>query len=132
MELLFNFLKSTMLATLVFWGIIFTEQFTLEMLPFVFLSVLPIFIVCIIAITFTIRPFFWVMETEVFDRKSVFRKVFPFYSMICFAICIYGILMSSNAIYFIAFFSASFISTSQSWVWFTKEANTENNQEQLN
>lgn len=124
MNLLINFWKSTVLATLIFWSIIFTEQFALDMLPFVFLSIILIFVVCIIVITLTIRPFFWVMETEVFNRKSVFRTVFPFYCILCFGLCITGILISNHEIYFIAFLTALFIGTSQSWVWFSQEIMT--------
>lgn len=121
MELLINFWKSTLLATIAFWSIIFSDQFAWDMLPFVLISIIPIFVFCVITITLTIRPFFWVMKTEVFDKKAVFRTVFPYYSILCFAFCMWGIMISNNQIYFIAFFTSAFISTSQSWVWFTEE-----------
>ena len=121
MSLFLNFWKSTVLATFIFWLIIFTERFEVEMLAIVFISAIPIFICCVVTIAITICPFFWLYETEVFDKKSVFRTFFPFYSIIFLGLCIYGILVSNFEIYMIAFFTASFITTSQSWIWFTKD-----------
>lgn len=121
MSLLHNFWKSTLLATFIFWIIILTERVDTVTLALAFISIIPIFICCVVTITFTIYPFFWWFETEDFDKKSVFRNYFPFYCIIFFGLCSYCILGSNFEIYTIAFCTASFITTIQSWIWFTKD-----------
>lgn len=119
MSILLNFCKSTLLASLVFWLIIFTEHLEIEILIFIVISVIPVFVCCTITITLTIYPFFRWCDNNL-DKEEVFKTYFPFYGIVHFSICIYIILMSNFEIYVVAFLAASFITTSQSWIWFTK------------
>jgi len=67
--------------------------------------------------------FVWWFETQVFDKAAVAKTYFPFYGIIFFGLCMFGIVVSNFEIYFVAFYSASFFTTSQSWVWFVKAKN---------
>lgn len=116
-----NLKKSILLATCVFWLIAFTEEFNFYLILLVFLSMIPIAICCSIVIIFTIVPFFLISEGRKLNKKMVFKLYFPFYSLIAFTICIYGIANTNFALYSIAFFTSAFVITSQSWVWFSQE-----------
>lgn len=117
-----NLAKSSILATVIFWLIGMTEHFNFEMLGFVFISYIPIFMSCSFVICLTICPFFWLKEKEAFDKKMVFKTYFPYYSIVCFGICVFGII-SSDSIILTAFFISVYITTSQSWIWFAQEPN---------
>lgn len=122
MNLLLNALKSTILATLIFWIIIIIHNFQVQMLWLIIISSIPIFICCFLTIVLTICPFFRLFKTESLDEKSIFRTFFPFYSITYFGLCTCGMYMNNFEIYSIAFFTAAFITTSQSWIWFIKDA----------
>ncbi len=116
-----NIAKSSLLATLIFWGIGLTEGAELFAIALMFISYIPIFLSCSLVILATICPFFWLAETEKFNNKQVFRMYFPYYAIICFAICMYGIFSNTREMFSIGFFVAVFITTMQSWIWFAKE-----------
>ena len=120
MNTLKNICNSTLVATTVFWIILGSDRFNLDDIPFVLLSMIPIFICCAITISFTICPLFSWFESINFDRKQVFKKFFPVYSIISFGICAGLIVVCSFENFSIAFSAAAFVSTSQSWIWMAK------------
>ncbi|ULC59014.1 hypothetical protein MBM09_13995 [Flaviramulus sp. BrNp1-15] len=113
-------MKSTLLATIIFWLIIFTENFESDMIPFILLSIIPISICCAITITTTIVPFFW-LQNEGTSNSKIFKTYFPFYAIVSFGLCFYGALES---LFTISFFASAFFTTMQSWVWFGREKTT--------
>lgn len=116
-----NLAKSCLLATSVFWIVIISEDFEANMLPFVFLSLIPIFLCVTIVIMLTICPFFWWKNQANFNNRQVFKTYFPYHAIMAFVICVLGIMASDFDIYLIAFFSSAFITINQSWLWFAKE-----------
>ena len=109
--------KATLLATCIFWLIIFPENFEIKMIPFIFLSMIPICICCAITIAATIAPFFR-LKNENTNNSIIFKKYFPFYAILSFSLCFYGALQSLFAV---SFFASAFFTTMQSWVWFGQE-----------
>lgn len=120
MNILSNILKSSLLAMVIFWTINLTETFNLDLLPFVFLSFIPIFICCTLTILITICPFYYLLTTKDCNKKKVFKNYFPFYSIIVFALCCYGIYVFGSEIFIVSFFITAYLTSAQSWVWFSK------------
>ncbi|WP_299224863.1 hypothetical protein [uncultured Psychroserpens sp.] len=116
-----NLSKSCLLAALIFWLIIGSDDFESDMIPFIFLSLIPIFVCVMIVILGTICPIFWIASSTTFNNKQIFKTYFPYYTILTFTICLFGIIISNFDIYMIAFFTSAYITTNQSWVWFTKE-----------
>ncbi|MDO5980097.1 hypothetical protein [Flavivirga spongiicola] len=116
-------LKSTILATCIFWIILISENFQNDMIPFVFLSIIPISICCTVTILFTIMPFF-LLKKDGSSNKSVFKKYFPFYAIVSFSLCCYGVIELTFAI---SFFISAFFTTMQSWIWLAKDNQQRNN-----
>uniref|UniRef100_UPI0040493E13 hypothetical protein n=1 Tax=Gelidibacter sp. TaxID=2018083 RepID=UPI0040493E13 len=117
-----NLAKSSVLATFVFWIIVSYDGLNPNLLPLIILSFIPVFISCSIVILVTICPFFWLAEAKKFDKQQIFKRYAPYYSIICFGLCLFGILSNSDSAFLIGFFIAVFVTTMQSWVWFAKEA----------
>lgn len=116
-----NIGKSTLLAMCVFWTINFTEDFNWDFIPFVLLSVIPICI-CVTAVVIgTICPVFWAFKKEDESNTLLFKSYFPYYIILVFSLCLFGVFASDYKIYSISFFITVFITTAQSWVWFAKE-----------
>ena len=115
-----NIIKSTLLATCIFWLIILSKGFEAIMIPLIFLSIIPISISCAITILLTILPFFWLKNKETTNRK-VFETYFPFYTIVLFSLCLY---FSIKEPIFISFFASAFFVAMQSWVWFGEEIET--------
>ncbi|OUR99336.1 hypothetical protein A9Q86_12235 [Flavobacteriales bacterium 33_180_T64] len=116
-----NLAKSCLLATVIFWVIISSKSIDPDIILFMFLSIIPIFIVSTIVILSTICSVFWLAENADFNKKQVFKTYYPYYVIIVFGICVFAIISSGFDLYIIAFFSSVFITTNQSWVWFAKE-----------
>lgn len=110
-------LKAALLSTCIFWLILTaTENFHLVYLGIIILSVIPITLCCAITIIVTILPFFKFNKNS---NRIIFKKYFPFYAIVCFSLCFYGLLNNSDLT---SFFASAFFTTMQSWVWFGKEA----------
>ncbi|WP_282134367.1 hypothetical protein [Seonamhaeicola maritimus] len=110
--------KATLLSTCIFWFLIFCDDLDLGMLPFVFLSMIPICLCCSLVIIFTIAPFFWICNKEQNGTEIVFQWFFPFYAIACFCLCAYGFWEAPDAV---SFFTAAFFTSLQSWVWLAKK-----------
>ena len=116
-----NLAKSSLLATFIFWIVGCAEEYKSVSILLIFMSYIPIFISCALAISLTICPFFWLAENESFSKRDVFNVYFPYYSIICFALCSYGIYSNISEPFFIGFYISVFITTMQSWIWFAKD-----------
>lgn len=110
-----NIIKSTLLATVIFWLIILAKDFESDMIALIFLSVIPISICCAITILITIAPFFWLNKK--LTPRMVFKKYSPFYAIVVFSLCLYGTFQEPITI---CFYASAFFTTMQSWVWFGK------------
>ena len=110
-------LKAIILATTIFWLILTaTEGFNEDRIYLVFLSLIPISICCSLVIALTISPFFWLKKSGDSNRL-VFKKYFPFYTIISFSLCLYGTLQDPLII---CFYLSAFFTTMQTWVWLAK------------
>ena len=118
-----NLAKSFLLATVIFWTIIGYQQSINDILLYIFISFIPIFICVAIVILGTVCPIFWLAENKNFDKQQVFKMYFPYYAITVFFISVLGIISSNFDVFIIAFFASAFFTTSQSWVWFSKEKN---------
>lgn len=107
--------KATLLATCIFWVIIFSENLEEQLILYIFLSIIPIGICCAITIIFTIAPFFWFCKK---NNKIVFQLFFPFYAIVSFSMCSYGFIETPDII---CFWAAAFFTSLQSWVWIAKK-----------
>lgn len=114
--------KATLLATCIFWLLIFSEDFDINVIPFILLSLFPISICCALVIVFTIVPFYWFYNKKSDGNKIVFQWFFPFYSIASFSLCFYGFCKSPEAI---PFFASAFFTSLQSWVWLSKKKNAQ-------
>lgn len=113
-------LKSTLLATVLLWSLAgILEGASTEALPFIFLSTIPIFIICFFAILFTIAPFQSMNEGKMED-KNIFKRFFPYYAIIAFGISTVSILSTNFDSFAVIFFTTAFFTAMQSWVWFFK------------
>ena len=112
-------LKAILFATLLFWTLFISENTNSNMSYFVLLSIIPIAIICSITIFITITPFFWLAKENVTD-KEIFKKYFPYYSIIAFGISSYFIISTNFEGFVCAFFITAFFTLMQSWVWICK------------
>ena len=120
MNALLNICKSTLLACLIFWTLLLSEQrFNFNVLILIAMSLIPIFICCYIIIKLTIQPYF-IYGQKIKKNAQTYRHYFSLYALCCFCLCVLGVLMTgSNAITTI-FFITAYLTTCQSWVWFFK------------
>ena len=113
-------LKSTLLAAPLFWISIFIEEgLYVEMLPFLLLSIIPTFIICLLAIVFTITPIWWFNKNNL-NYNEFFKRYFPFYSIILFGVCSYFIIISNFKGIAVGFLFTVFFTAIQTWVWIFK------------
>lgn len=121
MHILGNIGKSSLLAASIFWIIILSDTFEWEMIPYIFLSLIPIYIICALTILITICPIFWFLKNDNYNKQQIFKTYFPLYTILMFSLCVYYVYKTSTDIIVLSFFISAFITTTQSWVWFTKE-----------
>lgn len=128
MNILSNIGKSSLLAMSIFWVINLTYDFNCDYIPFVFLSLIPIYFCCAIVILLTICPIFWFSVSEVFNRQQIFKTYFPIYAILIFGLCSYGIYKTKTDTFAISFFVSAYISTLHSWMWFAKPKKSKPNE----
>lgn len=122
MNLPLNLAKSSMLALAIFWIVISSKEgLDNDLVVLILLSFIPIFLVVAIVIIGTICPIYWLTKKESFNNLQIFKTYFPYYTIVAFLICVFGIIISDFEIYLIAFYVSAFITSSQSWVWFAEE-----------
>lgn len=114
-----SILKAIMLSTVVFWLVIISEEFNTDMILIAFISIVPISICCSLTIAITIIPFF------TFNKKmnciEVYKKYFPFYAMVSFSLCFYGVWDTNFNLFPVSFFLSAFFTTLQTWNWIVKD-----------
>ncbi len=121
MNLANNLFKSSLLAFVIFWSIIISnEGFDADMSLFFIFSFIPILLCVAVIVITTIYSIFWTVTTKTRTPKTVFKRFFPYYAIIAFSIIAYGIISSDFNVFAIAFFTSAFITVCQSWVWFAK------------
>lgn len=111
-------LKAICLATVLFWILIIPEDLN-QISPLFIISIIPIAIVCSLTIIVTITPFFWLAKEGVNDNE-IFKKYFPYYSIITFGISVYYIIDTNFESFVCAFFITAFLTLMQSWIWICK------------
>lgn len=120
MNILSNIGRSSLLAAFLFWIINLAHDFNFDYFPYIFLSLIPIYLCCAIVILFTICPIYWFSVSELFNKQQIFKTYFPIYAIIMFVLCSYGIFKAQTSIFAISFFVSAYITTLHSWVWFAK------------
>lgn len=123
MNVPYNIVKSCLLAFVVFWMTIATKGLEASLIPFILLSIIPIVICVSIIVMVTIYPVFWMAVSPTFSAKAIFKTYFPYYSILSFALCFYSAYAVGFSVYPTAFFISAYVTTCQSWVWFTKSEN---------
>lgn len=114
-------LKATGLATTLIWVLnVSRSNFNINAVPFVLLTIIPIWIVCYISILTTIYPF------RLYNRKNrtdkqLFNRYFPYYSICVFFGCVVACMYSNFDKIIINFFSTVFFTATTSWVWYFKK-----------
>ena len=112
-------LKASLLATVLFWTLDISAGYYDQISPLMILSIIPILILCSLAIWITIMPFFWLKSKNI-STDAIFKKYFPYYSIIAFSLCSYFIIASNFANVVCVFFITAFFTLMQSWVWICK------------
>ncbi|WP_248723608.1 hypothetical protein [Seonamhaeicola sp. ML3] len=82
--------KATLLATVIFWLIIFSKVYEPEMFLYLLLSMVPICICCAITVTLTIAPFFWYEGKPRKTEKKFLNTFFPFMPLLFFVYVFMG------------------------------------------
>jgi hypothetical protein len=123
-------LKAICLATGLFWMLIISEGFS-QISLLILISIIPIAIVCSLTIIVTITPFFWLAKENV-SNHEIFKRYFPYYSIITFGISTHFVILSNFESYVCAFYITAFITLMQSWIWICKPNPIEKNQNNMN
>ncbi len=116
-----NLGKCIVLASIMFWIIVSSEESSEPIFFFVVLSSIPIALVVSATILFTVCPFFWNGRHKNRTNVEIFKMYFPYYSIAIFSLCTIGIISSDFNIYETAFYVSAFFTTNFSWIWFAKE-----------
>ncbi len=111
--------KASLLATSIFWILDISSGNYNHISPFIIFSIIPIAITCSILICITIMPFIWSEKADK-NRREIFKKYFPYYSIINFTICCYFIIKSNFEKSTCTFFVTVFLTLTQSWLWICK------------
>ena len=114
-------LKSSLVATILFWiSVCFiNSDFDSFVLVLLFISIIPISIVCSLAILFTIVPLFLLEEKDI-SSDIIFRKYFPYHSIAIFSISTYFMITTNFDELVTCFFISAFFTLIQSWIWLCK------------
>ena len=118
-------IKATLMATVIFWSVLFTEEYSSSMFFWIIPSIIPIFLCCLLAIIFTVCPFFWFSEDSL-GNSDIFKRYFPYYAIAVFGVCAFAIWKFNCEVFAIGFFSSAFFTLMQTWVWNSKNDANEN------
>lgn len=113
-------LKATVVATTLIWVLNAKGHlFNLDNIPYILISIVPIWLVCFTSIILTIVPFS-LFEKGKNTNKQVFNTFFPYYSICAFIVSITAFIYSDFNEVAINFFTTTFFTVIASWVWFFK------------
>lgn len=118
-------MKATLLATVIFWLTLFTDEYSETLFLWIIPSMIPIFLCCFLAIIFTICPFFWFSKDSM-NSSRIFKMYFPYYAIVTFGICFFSIWAFDYQIFAVGFFSSAFFTLMQTWIWNSKNDANEN------
>lgn len=112
-------LKMTILLSLIIWIVSFSNGFDIGWVIYLILLMIPIAIFWALIMFFTIMPFFWFHKKDI-DKSIVFKRYFPFYSIITFLYFSYVIIDSKFENYIVITLSIFYFALMQSWCWLCK------------
>lgn len=120
MNFIDNTAKSALLATIIFWFFNLNQLTLTSAFFFIGISLLPIFLCCLITISASIYPIFIMGGKTKLARKKTFKRYFPYYAMVLFSVS--AILLTATKFdpFLLSVLTSAFITTSQSWLWFSK------------
>lgn len=117
-------LKATGVSAVLFW-LFMTKEIDFETLvTLIPLSIIPIFLCCLLMLVSTICPIFWI-EADRLNTQQIFSTYFPYYSIVVFIACCYLIAHTNFNDFALGFSSSAFFSLMYSWVWITKTESNE-------
>lgn len=115
--------KSGLLSFGIFWIIFLSKEARIFYLGFIIISIIPIIIVSTFTISISILPFFALSPN--LSNKEIFKRYFPYYSIITFIILAYYIFMETYNNFTTAFYTSAFITLMQAWIWLCKRSTIE-------
>ncbi|PQJ79251.1 hypothetical protein [Polaribacter porphyrae] len=117
-------LKAALFATVLFWTLILSEKFEKGyfIIAIIIISIIPIFIICSLAVLYTILPLF-LLEKKDLNSHEMFQKYFPYYAIIIFGICCFFVVNSNFDEPEFMFAITVFFTLMQSWIWLCKTGN---------
>lgn len=118
-NLFFILIKSSLIATCMFWLLVFQTDFDSFLLMMVLISVIPITIISSLTILGTIMPFYW-FNINKLNKYQIFKKYFPVYSITIFTISCYYVIISKYDHFVLAFCLTAFFTLMQAWVYIFK------------
>ncbi len=114
-------LKASVLSAIIFWVQILFEDYStvIGIIPYVILSIIPIFIICSLTIFFCILILYYSVRNKM-SNNEIFRRFFPYNAIVIFCVCAYSIIISNFQIFVCIFFITAFFTLIQAWVWLCK------------
>lgn len=122
MEKSFNVsVKAAVFATFTFLTpITISKEVSVEVIPFILLFLILIWLVCFFSILIAIVPFYSFNKNSLTNHQ-IFKKYFPYFSICCFVGCMAICIYSNFEEFIIIFFTTAFFTAILSWVWFFKD-----------
>ena len=117
--------KAAFLSASILWVMLAAEEDILDgvIIILIPISILILLIISFFAILITLLPFLE-NESEGLSCYKIFKKYFPFYSMLIFSALTFNIFYNDFDYYSIIFSTTTFLTAMQSWVWFFKTKKT--------
>ena len=104
------------------------DLYNYDLVMIFFISLLITFFISLGMIIFTVLPFYYI-EYERSNTRMMFKKFFPYYTIVCFSCCLFIIITQNFEEISILLFSIAYVTAAQSWVWFFKPKKNELNNE---
>ncbi|APZ45102.1 hypothetical protein BW723_01780 [Polaribacter reichenbachii] len=113
--------KASILSAIIFWIQVLFEDYNtvIRIIPYVFLSIIPIFIICSFTVFFSILILYYSVRNKM-SNPEIFKRFFPYYTIVIFGICSYFIIISNFQTFVCIFFITAFFTLMQTWIWLCK------------
>lgn len=113
--------KAAFLSASILWTMLAAEEDILDgvLIILIPISILILLIISFFAILITLLPFLK-NESEGLNCYKIFKKYFPYYSILIFSALTFNIFYNDFDYYSIIFSATTFLTAMQSWVWFFK------------
>ena len=117
--------KAAFLSASILWVMLAAEEDILDgvLIILVPISILILLIISFLSILITLLPFFE-HENDRLNSDKIFKKYFPYYSIVFFSALTFNIFYNNFDYYSIIFSTTTFLTAIQSWVWFFKTEKT--------